>query len=97
MFDINFYWNYRSKPVYIYASFTNLFELHSSKAFGEPISQRIIPTFSVGHRWEKETHEWGIEMKYINFVKDNRNIVVDYIAPFHYGTLGLSFSFIKKF
>ncbi len=97
MFDFNFYWNYSNKPRYLYVSCTNLFELHHSKAFGEPIAQRLIPTLSVGHRWEKEKHEWGIELKYINFVKDNRNIVVEYISPTHYGTLGLTFSFTKKF
>lgn len=95
--DLNFYWNYHSKPRYLYGSFTNLFELHSKKAFDEPVGQHIIPTFSFGHRWEKERFEWGIELKYINFVKDNRNIVVDYISPIHYGTLGLTFSFTKKF
>lgn len=95
--DINFYWNYHNKPRYLYGTLSNLFELHSKKAFGEPINQRIIPTLSFGHRWEKEHFEWGIELKYINFIRDNRNIVVDYISPVHYGTLGLTFSFTKKF
>lgn len=95
--DLNYYFNYSSKPHYLYSTFSSMFELHKTKAYKEPIEQRLIPTFSVGHRWQNEKTEWGIELKYLSFLKDNRNIVVQYIAPFNKGSLGLYFSFFKKF
>jgi len=96
-FDINYYRHYSNKNNYFYTSFSSLIELRNTKAFNEPIKQQIIPTLSFGHRWLKEKYEFGVELKYLNFIKDNTNIVVEYIAPFNKGSLGLYFSLSKKF
>jgi len=95
--DINYYQHYNAKPHYAYFSFTPLFELHRKKAFDESVKNRIIPNLTLGHRWVNENREWGLELKWLNFNADNRNIVVDYLAPSKKGALGLYFSFTKKF
>jgi len=95
--DFNYYLHYHAKPHYAYFSFTPIFEIHRKKAFDEPLNSRMIPNLTLGHRWVSEKHEWGVELKWLNFVADNRNIVVDYIAPGKKGALGLYFSFTKKF
>lgn len=95
--DLNYYFHYNSKPNYLYLSFTALMELHKHKAFDEPISKRLIPNLTFGHRWVKEKHEFGIELKYLSINKDNRNIVVDYIAPGNKGSFGFYLSYTKKF
>ena len=95
--DLNYYIHYNKKSNYLYFSFSSMFELHRKKAFDEPVNSRLIPNFTLGHRWVKEKYEWGLELKWLNFFTDNRNIVVDYIAPGKYGALGLYFSYTKKF
>jgi len=95
--ELNYYQHYNEKQNYLYLSFTALMELHRNKAFDEPVSKRLIPNLTMGHRWVKEKHEFGLELKYLSFNKDNRNIVVDYMAPGNKGSLGLYLSYTKKF
>lgn len=95
--DINYYIHYNNKSHFAYFSFTSMIELHQKKAFDEPITKRIIPNLTLGHRWVNKKHEWGMELKYLSFNKDNRNIVVDYIAPGNKGSFGLYMSYAKKF
>ncbi len=95
--DFNFYLHYSSKEHYLYYTFTSMFELHARKAFDKPVEHKFIPNLTIGHRWVKERYQWGIELKYLYFNKDNRNIVVNYISPSNTGSLGLYFSFAKNF
>jgi hypothetical protein len=86
-----------TKLILHYFSFTSMMELHRKKAFDEPVTKRIIPHLTLGHRWVKDNSEWGLELKYLSFNKDNRNIVVDYIAPGNKGSFGFYLSYAKKF
>lgn len=94
--DLNYYVSYCNKPNYFYTSITPLFELHKNKAFDEPVDKRIILNLASGHRWVKNKWEFGTELKYLNFTKNNQDIVVDYIFPNHYGSLGIYLQLVKK-
>jgi hypothetical protein len=95
--DFNIYSHYGKKQNLVYLAFSPYFELHKTKAFNEPVNARILPNITIGNTFKFSKIDVGLELKYLNFIADNRNLVVDYISLSNKGSLGLYISFRKKF
>jgi len=94
--DINFYTHYGEKGHLMYFSYSSMFELSKTKAFEEKIDNRYIPFMSMGHKWSLNKWDIKLETKYINFLKSNENIAVDYKVPGSKGAMGVYFGIIRK-
>jgi len=95
--DILFYRTYGEKMNVFYSGPSFMFDTHSKKAFDVKNTNRIIPWFTAGYKLNRTKISYSVELKYLNFTRDNRNIVVEYIAPGHKGALGIYFGISKTF
>lgn len=95
--DILFYRTYGEKKNVIFLGPSFIFDTRSKKAFDVKNTNRLIPWFTAGYKWNRTKISYSFELKYLNFTRDNRNIVVEYIAPGNKGSLGLYFGISKTF
>lgn len=95
--DLYYYKNTGENGNHVFGGISLLYDLRSEKAFDVKNTNRAIPYLSAGYKWVRPKFTWTAEVKYINFTRDNRNIVVEYIAPGHYGALGIYFGITKRF
>lgn len=95
--DFNYYRCIGDKGNHLFGGLSVLYDVRSKKAFDVKNENRMIPSINAGYKWVCPKFTWSVEMKYINFTRDNQNIVVEYIAPGKYGALGLYFGITKKF
>jgi hypothetical protein len=93
--DMNIYKQYGDKNHLMYGSLTLLYDW-SQKKSGK-FSDVIIPSFTFGHTWKREKMNYTLELKYLSFLKNNMNIVVDYVSPINKGAFGIQFGVTRKF
>ncbi|PKP23287.1 MAG: hypothetical protein CVU05_00115 [Bacteroidetes bacterium HGW-Bacteroidetes-21] len=95
--DFMFYRTYNEGKGMFYAGPSLMFDVRSTKAFDVKNTNRIIPWFSAGYKWNRPKISYSVELKYLNFTRNNQNIVVEYIAPGNKGALGIYFGLSKTF
>ncbi len=95
--DLNAYWHYKQKDNFVYASLQTLWDLSTTKAHGVTNTDRIIPTFTIGHRFVREKMSYSIEYKQLAFSASNQQITVNFVSPFTTGASGLFFSISRTF
>jgi len=95
--DFNYYKCTGDKGNHFFGGISVLYDVRSKKAFDIKNENRIIPYINAGYKWVRPKFTWSVEMKYINFTRDSRNIVVEYISPGHYGVPGIYFGVTKNF
>ena len=87
--DATCWWQYGEKPHLFYGSVGTWVELQKAKAHLQIQDNELLPFVTVGHQFIGEKWDVQLELKYIGFQHDNRNVVVDFIGPSHYGSAGL--------
>lgn len=95
--DFNYYRCIGENGSHLFGGISLLYDVRSKKAFDVKNEHRAIHNINAGYKWVRPKYTWSFEMKYVNFMRDNRNIVVEYIAPGHHGALGLYFGVTKTF
>jgi hypothetical protein len=95
--DFYYYRFTGEKNNHFFAGMSLFFDVRSKKAFEVENSHRAIHNLTAGYKWVRPKFTWSVELKYLNFMRDNRNIVVEYIAPAHHGALGIYFGVTKTF
>ncbi len=95
--DINAYWNYGKKKHYCYLGLANWFDLHSTRAEGEPQTKHWLPVVQVGNTLAAKKWEYTLELKYIAPNYSNRDIVVPYISAGNTGAIGIYIGVTRKF
>lgn len=97
MLDMNFYVYPTNKNHLLYCSLQQIFELSSKKAFEQKVTSWYIPSLAAGYIWDRPKMNYTLELKYMNFLQSNRDIVVEYIAPGNKGTFGFQIGITRKF
>jgi len=97
MLDVSFFVFQKDKEHFAYLTYSQMFELASTKAFDIKIDNRYIPSLSAGYTWSRSKMNYILELKYLSFLQSNENIVVDYLSPGKKGALGFQLGFTRKF
>ncbi|MCW3124108.1 MAG: hypothetical protein JWQ38_3600 [Flavipsychrobacter sp.] len=95
--DVNAYWNYGKQNHYCYIGLSNWFDLHTTRAEGEPQTKHWLPVIQAGNVYVRKKMEYTLELKYIAPNYSSRDLVVPYIAPGQNGAIGLYIGVTRKF
>lgn len=98
LLDVNAYWEYsKNKEHYAYVGVQNWFELSSSKAHGEKVSDHWLPNIQLGHVLSKEKLDFTVEMKYLAPNVQSQELIVDYKSVGQTGAIGIYIGIVRKF
>ena len=95
--DINVYKDILKQKAFVYVGLTNWFELSSTKAHNEPVTNHILINPHIGMTYN--TKKWGytLECKFLQMAKNNQPNVVDYVGISGKGVLGFYLNFVRRF
>lgn len=95
--DANAYWSYGKRKNYCYVGIGNWFDLHTTRADGQPQTNHWLPMVQVGNVFARNKWEYTLELKYIAPGTSNKNLVATYVSPASTGALGFYFGVTRKF
>ncbi|MFN6013680.1 MAG: hypothetical protein ACK47F_03215 [Flavobacteriales bacterium] len=105
--DANYYVDYwtrsdgnkttNQKTNFLYAGFSNWFELQSSRAHQQEQPVRLLFNPQIGHTFQRGKWDFNLEVKFLTPYVSNKNIVIDYFSPFgNFGGMGTYFGLTYK-
>jgi hypothetical protein len=95
--DANAYWNYGKRKHYCFVGLSNWFDLHSTRAEGQPQTTHWLPIIQAGNTFCSKKWAYTMELKYIAPNTSNQDLVVSYASPGKKGTIGFYIGVTIKF
>ena len=87
------YWKVKKSTLFV--SPGSWWELASTRAFGEPITNRWLPYVTIGARLPHHSWNFGLDFRYMGMNLENSGKVVYYATPFNKGAAGIYLSATK--
>jgi hypothetical protein len=95
--DAHAYWNYKKKPHYAYVGMSNWFDLHTTRAEGEPQKTHWVPVLELGNTLVRRKWDYTLEIKYLAPNYSRKRLVVDYQGLGQNGSFGVYIGVTRKF
>lgn len=95
--DVNAWWEYNEKGSFFYAGMAAWFELAGTRANGAQQPQHILPGVQLGHTFMGKSLDFTAEVKWSNFVTNNRDSASDWIGIGEQGAVGVFLGITKRF